>query len=92
MSHVVLCLQLLRTFSHFPQNLVVMVQCQTASAVLGCMTVYMDVVEIQQYGLDVLARIAIYKPGPSEKVGTMTVHTKIFRKRKFCFCHMALVH
>ncbi|KAK3101788.1 hypothetical protein FSP39_006334 [Pinctada imbricata] len=68
LSHVVLCLQLLRTFSHFPQNLVVMVQCQTASAVLGCMTVYMDVVEIQQYGLDVLARIALYKPGLCEKI------------------------
>ncbi|XP_061187267.1 uncharacterized protein LOC133195441 [Saccostrea echinata] len=68
LSHVVLSLQLLRTFSHFSDNLVVMVNCQAAPAVLGCMAVYLDVTEIQQYGLDILARIATYRPRPAEKI------------------------
>ncbi|XP_048740394.1 uncharacterized protein LOC125654473 isoform X3 [Ostrea edulis] len=68
LSHVVLSLQLLRTFSHFPDNLVVMVNCQAAPAVLGCMAVYLDVTEIQQYGLDILAKIATYRPRPEEKI------------------------
>ncbi|XP_062621800.1 uncharacterized protein LOC134283358 [Saccostrea cucullata] len=68
LSHVVLSLQLLRTFSHFSDNLVVMVNCQAAPAVLGCMAVYLDVTEIQQYGLDILARIASYRPRLAEKI------------------------
>ncbi|XP_062594804.1 uncharacterized protein LOC134256175 [Saccostrea cucullata] len=68
LSHVVLSLQLLRTFSHFSDNLVVMVNCQAAPAVLGCMAVYLDVTEIQQYGLDILARIASYRPKLAEKI------------------------
>lgn len=68
LSHVVLCLQLLRTFSHFPDNLVVMVNCQATPAVLGCMAVYPEVTEIQQYGLDILAKIATYRPKPGEKI------------------------
>lgn len=68
LSHVVLSLQLLRTFSHFPENLVVMVSSQATPAVLGCMAVYLEVTEIQQYGLDILAKIATYRPKPAEKV------------------------
>lgn len=68
LSHVVLCLQLLRTFSHFPDNLVVMVNCQATPAILGCMAVYPEVTEIQQYGLDILAKIATYRPKPGEKI------------------------
>lgn len=68
LSHVVLCLQLLRTFSHFPDNLVVMVNCQATPAILGCMAVYPEVTEVQQYGLDILAKIATYRPKPGEKI------------------------
>ena len=46
----------------------VLMQCQATPAILGCMTVYLDVTEVQQYGLDILAKIATYKPTLREKV------------------------
>uniref|UniRef100_K1RU29 Uncharacterized protein n=1 Tax=Magallana gigas TaxID=29159 RepID=K1RU29_MAGGI len=55
LSHVVLCLQLLRTFSHFPDNLVVMVNCQATPAVLGCMAVYPEI-PLRETALEMILR------------------------------------
>lgn len=66
-ERVILILDLLRTFSHFDNNLTTMIHYQTTSAVLGSMSAYLDVVEVQQYGVDILAKIATYKPTLDKK-------------------------
>ncbi|XP_033746655.1 uncharacterized protein LOC117331838 [Pecten maximus] len=68
LSHVVLCVKLLRTFSHFPSNLTTMIQCQASAAILGTMAVYLKDTEVQEYGLDILARIATYRPNIRHKL------------------------
>ncbi|KAJ8301503.1 hypothetical protein KUTeg_020490 [Tegillarca granosa] len=68
LSHVVLCLQMIRTFSHFHKNVIELVQCKSTPAILGCMAVYKDVEEVQEYGLDILAKIATYKNQLNEKL------------------------
>jgi hypothetical protein len=47
LSHVVLCLQLIRKFSHFPQNLPIIIKCKAATAVMGCMAVYLKEEDVQ---------------------------------------------
>ncbi|XP_045164453.2 uncharacterized protein LOC123528642 [Mercenaria mercenaria] len=66
-ERVILILDLLRTFSHFDNNLVTMVRYQTTAAVLGSISAYLDVVEVQQCGVDILAKIATYKPTLDKK-------------------------
>ncbi|KAL5015147.1 hypothetical protein ScPMuIL_009417 [Solemya velum] len=66
-EYVILSLQLLRTYSHFCENLLPMITCRAPAAVLGSMTVYIDVTEVQQFSLDILAKIANYKPKILEK-------------------------
>ncbi|OWF41539.1 uncharacterized protein LOC110462261 [Mizuhopecten yessoensis] len=68
LSHVVLCVQLLRTFSHFPSNLTTMIQCQAFAAILGTMAVYLKDKQIQEYGLDILAHVATYRPNIRHKL------------------------
>ncbi|XP_069141786.1 uncharacterized protein [Argopecten irradians] len=68
LSHVVLCVKLLRTFSHFPSNLTTMIQCQASAAILGTMAVYLKDEEVQEYGLDILARVATYRPNIRHKL------------------------
>ena len=41
---------------------------QVAATVVGCMSVYCDVVEVQAYGLDTLAKIAKFRPVIDKKV------------------------
>ncbi|CAC5389107.1 unnamed protein product [Mytilus coruscus] len=67
LSHVVLCLQLLRKFSHFPQNIPIMIKCQAAAAVMGCMAVYLNQEEVQSNCLDILAKITTYQYQINEK-------------------------
>lgn len=38
------------------------------------MAVYPEVTEIQQYGLDILAKIATYRPKPGEKVSEISTY------------------
>lgn len=64
---VILILDLLRTFSHFDNNLGTMIRYQTAAAVLGSMTAYLDVIEVQQLSVDILAKLATYKPSLEKK-------------------------
>lgn len=68
MENVILLLDLLRTFSHFDCNLVAMVRCQATAGVLGSMSAYLDVIEVQRYGADILAKVATYIPRLDEKV------------------------
>ncbi|XP_052061869.1 uncharacterized protein LOC127701936 [Mytilus californianus] len=68
LSHVVLCLQLLRKFSHFPQNIPIMIKCQAAAAVMGCMAVYLNQEDVQSNCLDILAKITTYQYQITEKV------------------------
>lgn len=67
LCRVILLLDLVRTFSHFDSNMVTMVRHQVGATVLGCMSVYCDVVEVQSYGLDTLAKIAKFKPAVDKK-------------------------
>lgn len=62
-SRVVLILDLLRTFSHFDNNLYTMVTCKTAAAVMGSMSAYLGEKKVQQLSLDILAKLALHKPG-----------------------------
>ncbi|XP_060072775.1 uncharacterized protein LOC132552605 [Ylistrum balloti] len=68
LSHVVLCVKLLRTFSHFPSNLTTMIQCQASAAILGTMAVYLKDRQVQEYGLDILAHVATYRPNIRHKL------------------------
>ncbi|CAG2240558.1 unnamed protein product [Mytilus edulis] len=68
LSHVVLCLQLLRKFSHFPQNIPIMIKCQAAAAVMGCMAVYLNQEDVQSNCLDILAKITTFQYQINEKV------------------------
>lgn len=65
---MVLILDLLRTFSHFDANLPTLVQFRATATVLGTMTALRDVIEVQRYGADILAKIALYQPRLDEKV------------------------
>lgn len=62
LSRVILLLDLMRTFSHFDSNMATMALHQVAATIVGCMSVYCDVVEVQAYGLDTLAKIAKFRP------------------------------
>ncbi|XP_046581590.1 LOW QUALITY PROTEIN: uncharacterized protein LOC124289041 [Haliotis rubra] len=66
-SHVALCLKLLRAFSHVPSNLATFIGCQATAAILGSMSVYVDEVEVQQNGIDILCKVATYTPSIDEK-------------------------
>ena len=68
LSRVILLLDLMRTFSHFDSNMATMARHQVAATVVGCMSVYCDVVEVQAYGLDTLAKIAKFRPAIDKKV------------------------
>ena len=65
---MILLLDLVRTFSHFDSNMITMARHQVGATVLGCMSVYCDVVEVQSFGLDTLAKIAKFKPAIDKKV------------------------
>lgn len=80
MEHVILCLQLLRTFSHFPVNLSTMISCQATAAVLGSMAVYKEEVLIQEFSLDILAKIALYKPTANQKVHEVPSGGRLYYK------------
>lgn len=67
-ERVILLLDLIRTFSHFDYNLVAMVRCQATATVLGSMSAYLDVIEVQRYGADILAKLATYTPVLGKKV------------------------
>ncbi|KAK6177276.1 hypothetical protein SNE40_015405 [Patella caerulea] len=67
LSHVVLCLQLLRAISHVPDNLSALIYHQSVAAILGSMTAYLDKTDVQQFGLDILVKIATFKPDITEK-------------------------
>jgi len=45
-----------------------MVKYQATPAVLGSMSAYLDVIEVQKYGADILAKVATYKPSLDKKV------------------------
>ncbi|XP_071081832.1 uncharacterized protein [Haliotis cracherodii] len=66
-SHVSLCLKLLRALSHVPSNLATFIGCQATAAILGSMSVYVDEVEVQQNGIDILCKVATYTPSIDEK-------------------------
>ncbi|XP_064607361.1 uncharacterized protein LOC135471882 isoform X2 [Liolophura sinensis] len=66
-SHVILWLLFLRTLSHFTQNMKKMVACQAAAAIMGSMAVYLEVPEVQQFGLEILCKLATYQPENNEK-------------------------
>ncbi|XP_067683958.1 uncharacterized protein [Haliotis asinina] len=66
-SHVALCLKLLRALSHVPSNLSTFIGCQATAAILGSMSVYVDEVEVQQNGIDILCKVATYTPSIDEK-------------------------
>jgi hypothetical protein len=68
LSHVVLCLQLIRKFSHFPQNLPIIIKCKAATAVMGCMAVYLKEEDVQLNCLDILAKITTFQYQLTEKV------------------------
>ncbi|KAL3851802.1 hypothetical protein ACJMK2_015509 [Sinanodonta woodiana] len=67
LNYTLLCLKLLRTFSHFDDNLATLVKCGAAAKLLGSMSAYQGEAELQQLGLDILGRLAKYKPHPGEK-------------------------
>ena len=79
LSRVILLLDLLRTFSHFDSNMPTMIRHQVPATILGCMTVHYDVVEVQSYGLDALARIAKFKLVIDKKVSS------VYGLKKICF-------
>ena len=58
----------MRTFSHFDSNMATMARHQVAATIVGCISVYCDVVEVQAYGLDTLAKIAKFRPVIDKKV------------------------
>ncbi|PVD24368.1 hypothetical protein C0Q70_14849 [Pomacea canaliculata] len=64
---VVVSLQILRALSHIPDSAPLLVNCQVTSAVLGSMAALKSAVMVQQYSLDILAKIAVYHPRISEK-------------------------
>lgn len=66
-ERVALILDMLRTFSHFDNNLVTMVNCQTTAAVLGSMSANQNSAEVQRQGMDILAKIAKYQPQLNKK-------------------------
>ncbi|KAK3607195.1 hypothetical protein CHS0354_008880 [Potamilus streckersoni] len=67
LDYTLLCMKLLRTFSHFDDNLVTLVNCGAAAKLLGSMSAYQGEAELQLLGLDILGRLAKYKPHPGEK-------------------------
>lgn len=69
-DRVVLILDLLRTFSHFDNNVGTMIRWQTAAAVLGSMSAYVQILEVQQYSMDILAKLATFRPTIEKKVST----------------------
>lgn len=66
-SLVVVSLQLLRALSHVTGAPRTLVACQVTSAILGTMAALKSAATVQQYCLDVLAKIALYHPSISEK-------------------------
>lgn len=48
-----------------------MVACQAAAAIMGSMAVYLEVPEVQQFGLEILCKLATYQPENKEKVSKM---------------------
>ena len=67
-SLVVVSLLMLRALSHVPGATQSLVECQVTSAVLGTMAALRSAATVQQYCLDVLAKIALYQPDITEKV------------------------
>ena len=67
-SLVVVSLLMLRALSHVPGATQSLVECQVTSAVLGTMAALKSAATVQQYCLDVLAKIALYQPDITEKV------------------------
>ena len=67
-SLVVVSLQMLRALSHVPGASKLLVECQVTSAVLGTMAALRSAATVQQYCLDVLAKVALYPPDITEKV------------------------
>jgi hypothetical protein len=68
MEHVILWLSILRTFSHFLENIHVFVREKTAAVVMGCMSAHRDDAAVQQLSCGILAQLALYIPVVDEKV------------------------
>ncbi|KAK7102227.1 uncharacterized protein [Littorina saxatilis] len=66
-SLVTVSLIMLRALSHIPGATQLLVDCQVTSAVLGTMAALKSATTVQQYCLDVLAKIALYQPSITEK-------------------------
>ncbi|KAL4227080.1 hypothetical protein ACF0H5_015054 [Mactra antiquata] len=66
-ERVVLILDLLRTFSHFDNNLNTMVRRKTNVMVLGSMSAHAQSLDVQRYGMDILAKLATVKPTMEKK-------------------------
>ena len=74
---MVVSLLMLRALSHVPGATQSLVDCQVTSAVLGTMAALKSAATAQQYCLDVLAKIALYQPSVSDKVGVVIVGVQV---------------
>ena len=73
-----------------------MIRHQTCAAVIGCMTAFNTKVDVQNYGLDILSKIALYAPKLGEKVSEniaffflylthyQTTNSRLFQTERVC--------
>jgi hypothetical protein len=65
---VLVSLVMVRALSHVTGACQLLVECELTSAILGTMAALKSAATIQQYCLDILAKISLYHPSCTEKV------------------------
>jgi hypothetical protein len=65
---VLVSLVMVRALSHVTGASQLLVECELTSAILGTMAALKSAATIQQYCLDILAKISLYHPSCTEKV------------------------